>query len=204
MDELGLFPLGIVLVPAERAPLHIFEPRYRELIGECLELEREFGSILVEEEGMHSIGTRTRVTEVLERFEDGRLTVVVEGGERFRVVELTEGRSFHTAQVDPVEDETSETAPPDVVKKALVRYRRLARLAEVDTDELDPASPRLSFELASRVDFGVQRKQHLLEMRSEPERLAMVSSLLVDAARLLAREQEVRESASTNGKPKGR
>src|SRR3954468_21629543 len=99
MVEIGLFPLAIVLLPTERIPLHIFEPRYRELIRECLEEEREFGLLL---EGS-DVGTRARVTQVLQQLPDGRLNVVVEGGERFRIVERTEGRSFLTAEVEPLE-----------------------------------------------------------------------------------------------------
>ena len=85
MAEIGLFPLGIVLLPTERVPLHIFEPRYQELIGECLDADEEFGLVYADEDGVREIGTRARVTEVLERFDDGRLTILVEGGLRFRV-----------------------------------------------------------------------------------------------------------------------
>ena len=91
--ELGLFPLGIVLLPTERVPLHIFEPRYRELIGECIAEEREFGLVFADENGVRELGTRARVDEVLEQFDDGRMNIVVEGGERFRVESLTRGRS---------------------------------------------------------------------------------------------------------------
>ena len=91
MSELGLFPLGIVLLPSEQIPLHIFEERYQELISDCLDLEQEFGLIFADDEGLREIGTRAAVTEVLDRFDDGRLNIVVEGGERFRLLELTTG-----------------------------------------------------------------------------------------------------------------
>ena len=100
MTEIGIFPLGLVLLPGERVPLHIFEDRYKELIGECLEMDREFGVVLVEESGVRAVGTRASVVEVLERFPDGRLDVVVQGGGRFRVDQITEGRSFITAHVE--------------------------------------------------------------------------------------------------------
>ena len=97
MPELGLFPLPIVLLPTERVPLHIFEPRYRELIGECLETDREFGLLLTTDDGtVHQIGTRASVEEVLEELDDGRLNIIVEGRTRFRLLELTTGRSFTT------------------------------------------------------------------------------------------------------------
>ena len=99
MDEIGLFPLGMVLLPTERVPLHVFEEQYKELIGECIELEQEFGLVLQDDDGIREIGTRAAVVAVLERFDDGRMNVVVEGRERFRVVALTSGRAFRTADV---------------------------------------------------------------------------------------------------------
>src|SRR6476660_7099842 len=98
MPELGLFPLPIVLVPTERIPLHIFEPRYRELIDECIELGEEFGLVLATGDGaVHEVGTRARVVQVLEVADDeGTMNIVVEGGERFRLLDLTSGRSFTT------------------------------------------------------------------------------------------------------------
>ena len=101
VSEIGLFPLGIVLLPTELVPLHIFEERYRELIGECLARSASSGSCSPTTTASATVGTRAAVTEVLERFDDGRLNIVVEGRERFRVVELTDGRSFQTAEVEP-------------------------------------------------------------------------------------------------------
>src|ERR1043165_8329289 len=112
MDELGLFPLGIVLLPTEQLPLHIFEDRYKELIGECLENDAEFGLVYADDEGIRDVGTRARVAEVLTQFEDGRLNILVEGGERFRLDELTDGRSFTTGHVSAIDDheETADAA----------------------------------------------------------------------------------------------
>src|SRR5512146_3116487 len=102
MEELGLFPLELVLLPTERIPLHIFEPRYKELIRECLDEEREFGLVLDRGEETAEVGTRAGVVQVLQVLPDGRMNIVVEGRGRFRIVEPTEGRSFLTAAVDPV------------------------------------------------------------------------------------------------------
>ena len=99
MEEIGLFPLDIVLVPGERLPLHIFEDRYRELIAECLENSTEFGLIFRQGVALSGVGTRAEVHDVLRRYPDGRLDIVVVGGNRFRLVEETEGRSFVTARV---------------------------------------------------------------------------------------------------------
>jgi Lon protease-like protein len=199
--EIGLFPLGIVLLPTERIPLHIFEPRYRELIGECLDEERDFGLLLADDDGLREVGTRASVIEVLQEFEDGRLNVVVEGRERFRLVELTAGRSFQTGEVEPVEDE-DEDDPPTLAEReqALELFRRLAETAEAEVDIPEGDTEILSFELAARIDFGADLKQELLELRSERARLRRLAELMERATQAIAVERDVRERASGNGK----
>ena len=199
MEEIGLFPLGMVLLPTERAPLHIFEPRYRELIGECLDEGREFGLVLADDDGMREIGTRAAVVEVLERFEDGRLNVLVEGRERFRLRGMTGGRSFQTGEIEPVVDEPGE--PDDEqVAGALALLQRVAELAGADVADLELHTREPSFELAARVEFEPRLKQDLLEQRSEPARLRTVARLLEGAARALEQRQERSRLASTNGR----
>ncbi len=200
MPEIGLFPLELVLLPGERVPLHIFEDRYRELIGECLAENSEFGLILENEDGLREVGTSTAVVELIDTFEDGRMNVLVEGRRRFRVVELTEGRLFQTAEVEPLEDDGEEPTG-DEEEQALAVFRRLVAVAEADQiEEPDPGSAKLSFQLAARVDFGHDLKQELLEVRSERERLGRLAELLERAVEALVREREVRERASGNGK----
>jgi Lon protease-like protein len=198
MEEIGLFPLGIVLLPSERVPLHIFEPRYKELIGECLDDDVEFGLLYADEDGVREIGTRARVTDVLERFDDGRLNVVVEGGDRFRVTELTRGRSFMTAHVESLEDEP-EAVAAETAARAAGSFRALAALAEAEAEEVDESSPRLSFELAAQVELAPDAKQRLLELRSEEQRLDLLAELL-DAIRVtLIATRELGERAKRNG-----
>ena len=199
MPEIGLFPLQLVLLPTERVPLHIFEPRYKELIGECLEEGLEFGLVLEDEDGRRDVGTQAAVVEVLQVFDDGRMNVVVEGRRRFRLVELTAGREFLTGEVEPVEDDP-DPAPPEEVEAALGVFRRLVEVAESDVDEPDPAVGDLSFELASRVDFGHELKQEILELRSERRRLKRLVEILGRAVEAIALEKEVRERASGNGR----
>jgi Lon protease-like protein len=204
VSELGLFPLGIVLLPTEQIPLHIFEDRYQELIGECLAEEREFGLVFADEDGLREIGTRAAVTEVLDRFEDGRLNIVAEGRERFRLVELTEGRSFQTGIVEAVADE-QDTADPEDTAHALELFHRLVELtgAEVEEPRLDV--PQLSFELAGRFDFAPELKQRLLQLTSEHRRMQLLAELLAGAAVAVEREREIAERAQGNGKvdPRG-
>jgi Lon protease-like protein len=200
MREIGLFPLDLVLLPGEQRPLHIFEARYRELIGECLERGEEFGLLLEDEAGMRDVGTRAAVVEVLQRYDDGRLDVVVEGGERFRLVELTEGRSFATARVDSFEDALDDEPDDDELERVVQSFGRVVEAAQVEVDDLEPALGRLAFQIVARIDLGNQVKQTLLELTSERERLSTLEPLLEQAAEAVRVDREVRERASGNGR----
>ena len=200
MSDLGLFPLPIVLVPTERIPLHIFEPRYLELITECHESGEEFGLVLATGDGaVHEIGTRAAVLEVLEVLDDGRLNVVVEGRDRFRLLELTSERSFKTAVVEPVVDEP-EPPDPAAAERALELFRELAKIAESDVDVPTADSELLDFELAARVDFGTDAKQELLASTSPRARMTRLVELLELSIEAIHRERRLRELAGRNGK----
>lgn len=204
MTEIGLFPLGIVLLPTEQIPLHIFEDRYQELIGECLAEEREFGLVYADDDGLREVGTRAAVTEVLERFEDGRMNVVVEGRERFRLLELTGGRSFQTGVVEPLED-VPDPADPTEEERALALFRRLVELTGAEVEPPAAGAAQLSFELAGRFEFAAGLKQRLLALTSERERVHMLAEVLEAAAVAVEREREIAERAAGNGKvdPRG-
>ena len=200
MPELGLFPLPIVLVPTERIPLHIFEPRYKELIDECIELGEEFGLVLATGDGaVHEIGTRARVAQVVERLDDGSLNIVVEGGERFRLLDLTSGRAFTTGIVEPVQDDDEPALSADV-ERALEIFTELAEVSESDVEIPDPLSPLFDFELAARVDFAVEAKQELLSMTSPRARMTALIRLLETALEAVKLELTLRERAGRNGK----
>ncbi|MFL5964193.1 MAG: LON peptidase substrate-binding domain-containing protein [Gaiellaceae bacterium] len=200
MPELGLFPLPIVLVPTERIPLHIFEPRYRELIDECIELGEEFGLVLATGDGaVHEIGTRARVAQVLDVLDDESVNIVVEGGERFRLLELTSGRAFTTGIVEPVQDDDEPPLRADL-ERALEVFGELAAVSESDVDVPDADSPFLDFELAARVDFAPEAKQELLSMTSPRARMTALVGLLEVALEAIRLEQTLRERAGRNGK----
>jgi Lon protease-like protein len=199
-EPLGLFPLPLVLVPTERVPLHIFEDRYRELIAECLEDGTEFGFVLTTGDGaVHEIGTRAWVAEVLDELDDGRMNIVVEGRERFRLLELTSGRSFTTGLVEPVVDDDEPAGRPEA-EQALALFGTLVDLSDADVDLPPPDVPQLDFQLAARVDFGVDAKQELLATTSPRRRMERLVALLEQAIELLQIEQTMRERASRNGK----
>src|SRR6266516_1212095 len=174
MARIGLFPLEPVLVPTERVPLNVFEPRYRELVGECLERGEEFGIVLVKESGdVHHVGTRAAIVEVLQVLPDGRVHIVVEGGDRFRLLEVDHERSFDTASVEELVDQED---PPD------------------------PAAPQFDYEVTGRVEFSNASKQELLELTSPRQRLARLADLLERALEALLIDSELRKRAHGNGK----
>ena len=199
MDELGLFPLGIVLLPTERLPLHIFEDRYKELVEECLEQDAEFGLVYADSDGIRDVGTRARVAEVLTRFEDGRLNILVEGGERFQVDELTDGRSFHTAQVSPVAD-AEDAADAAAIEDAMRVFGVLRDVTGSEVELPDPGSPQLSFALAGKVELAAGEKLMLLRELSERRRIELVQELLEHAVLAARRMRRAAERATTNGR----
>jgi Lon protease-like protein len=198
--EIGLFPLALVLAPTERVPLHIFEPRYKELIGECIADAEPFGLLLEDDSGRRDIGTLAGVREVVHVFDDGRMNILVEGRDRFRVTEWTDGRTYPTAEVEPLEDEDDSQPETSATEQALALFRQLAAVAEAEIEEPDGASGSLAFEIAAHVDFGTHPKQELLELRSERERLQRLTELLEQALAAMVREREIRERAATNGR----
>ena len=199
MDELGLFPLGIVLLPTEQLPLHIFEERYKELIGECLDDDGEFGLVYADDDGLRDVGTRARVVEVLTRFEDGRLNILVEGGERFRLTELTDGRSFSTGLVAPIDD-VDETAEAAAVDEALRLFGALRELTQSEVDVPERGDAQLSFALAAKVELPAEEKLALLAETSERVRMEQVQELLATALLTAQRVRRAAERASTNGR----
>ncbi|MFO7572101.1 MAG: LON peptidase substrate-binding domain-containing protein [Gaiellaceae bacterium] len=199
MPEIGLFPLGIVLLPAERVPLHIFEERYKELIDRCLSNDEEFGLVYADDDGIRDIGTRAGVVQVINRFDDGRLNVLVEGRQRFMLVELTSGESFHTGEVTPLDDD-EDPSSAETVSRALDLFGRLRELAGSDVEMPSPDDPQLSFTIAGHVELAEELKLELLAETSERARLEQLCEFLEDAAESLRIRRRAVERAATNGR----
>jgi ATP-dependent Lon protease len=196
--ELGLFPLGTVLVPGELLPLHIFEQRYKELIADCLEGEQQFVLLYADDEGAREVGTTARVVDVLDRFDDGRMNIVVEGREVVRVTELTRGRSYMTGTVERAEDDPTAG---EEAGSALGLYRQIALASGADPDpDVDRGPHPLSYAIAARVEFPTPEKQRILELRRERERLSAIVELLARGLQSVAMANEIERRASTNGK----
>jgi ATP-dependent Lon protease len=200
VTQIGLFPLELVLVPTERVPLNVFEERYKELVGECLERDEEFGIVLMRESGdMHHVGTRAAVSEVLQVLQDGRMHVVVEGGDRFRVLEVDHERSYATGTVEELVD-VDDPPEPDDIDRALETFRLIQETLGSPGEPPDRDSPHLDFGLVARVDFSTESKQELLELTSPRLRFARLVVLLENAHEALVLERELRQRAHGNGK----
>ena len=200
MSDIPLFPLNVVLMPGAPLPLHIFEDRYKQMVNECLEQESEFGMVFADESGTRQVGCTARIVELVERYEDGRMLILVEGSRRFRLNNVLTGKPYYMGEIDFFEEEAEE----DVNALAEECITLLERVVEAATEgsvgiEIEPPYRNLSFAIAGRVEFEPDTRQQILELTSERERLEKVKELLTAAAERLERERQAREKAQANG-----
>ncbi|MEA2319146.1 MAG: hypothetical protein QOD44_3335 [Solirubrobacteraceae bacterium] len=197
--DFPLFPLGIVALPHELVPLHIFEERYRTMIGECIERRSEFGIVWVEDDELRPVGCAVEVSEVLERMEDGRMNILTRGTRPFRIVSRQDDLPYPAATVEFLVDKDEERDPASA-KSAQDAYNDLVEEATdriLDSEELQAMT---AYEMAATVDFGAEAKQGLLDLRSENARLRLVARLFRAAVKRLDFIERARERARSNGK----
>ena len=198
MALLPLFPLDVVLLPGTPLPLHIFEPRYKEMIGECRANNAPFGVVRALEEGMAEVGCTAEILSVTKEYSDGRLDLVAEGRKRFEVLELKRERAFLQAEVLLVPDEPGAASEEDKARAIQVHLEILSLAGAVqDLSAADPSA--LSFYLAGSLPLDLDFKQNLLAMRSESERIRAVASFLESILPNLRRAAKAREKAGGNG-----
>jgi ATP-dependent Lon protease len=169
------------------------------LIADCLEHEQPFGLVYADDDGLRRTGTLATVVEVVDRFDDGRLNIVVEGGERFRLVELTEGRSFHTGTIEPFSD-SDDPPPPDDVRRGLGLFARLVELTGAEVEVPDEELEQPAFAIASRFELAPELKLELLEEPSARLRLKRLCEILETVAAAVERQREVAGLAQRNGR----
>jgi Lon protease-like protein len=174
---LPLFPLDLVLLPGVPLPLHVFEPRYKEMIAECLEEKKPFGVVRASSDGVAEIGCTAEIIEVTKRYDDGRMDILTRGVERFEVVQVHDERSFLEAEFSVVEDEPQE-ASDQLAQRALSLYEEISKLAGASGDGPALSDEYLSFQLAGSLPLDLDFKQKLLTTLSEPKRLQAVISYL--------------------------
>ena len=199
IERFPLFPLGLVLLPREVVPLHIFEERYKLMIGECLDAGREFGILWLADDGLKEIGCSAEITEVLERTEDGRMNILVQGTRPLRLLRRLDDLDYPAGDIELL-DEDPPGEDPDAGGKARATYAELvekvtdSRPSESDLGELD------AYGMAATLDFALEAKQDLLEQRSEAERLESLAELFSATLRRLEHSERAAERAQGNGK----
>jgi Lon protease-like protein len=198
LERFPLFPLGLVLLPQELVPLHIFEERYKLMIGECLENESEFGIVWLSDEGLRDIGCTARITRVIERFDDGRLNILVEGDQPLRLLRRIDDMPYPAGDVELLEDFDPD-GDPELAERARARYAELVEAATEDKADLDDIAQLDAYGMAATVEHPSEAKQALLELRAENDRLRMVDEMFRTAIKRVAYAEEAAERAQTNG-----
>ena len=199
---LPLFPLNIVLFPRTDLPLHIFEERYKEMIGECLQKSSEFGVVLVQERSLENTGCSASITQVVKRYDDGRMDILVRGQRRFEIVMLNQERSYLRGEPAFFEDESPLPPSDERRRKAVELYDQAKALLGVQEEpETAPkgADAQLSFQIMARLPADLGFKQSLLPLRSEEERISRVVSYLEQLLSELTRVSAARTRAGRNG-----
>jgi Lon protease-like protein len=197
---LPLFPLDLVLLPGIPLPLHVFEPRYKEMIGECLAGKTAFGVVRAkDEEGIAEIGCTAEILTVTKEYDDGRMDIVTQGRERFEIVTVNHERAFLQAEVLYLIDD-SITSTREEGAEALKLHNEILSLAGAALEKLQPdEDPQLSFHLAGTLPLDLDFKQTLLEMKSEGERVRALISYLQTILPDLRRTVHIRQKAGGNG-----
>jgi len=200
---LPIFPLELVLLPGVPLPLHIFEPRYKEMIAECLEQKKPFGVVRASSEGVADIGCTAEIMSVTKKYDDGRMDILARGVERLEVIEVNEDRSFLQAEISVVQDEDEdedEDADEDgsgkptteMVTHAVRLHAEIAKLAGAEPSGPDEQAGNLSFLLAGSLPLDLDFKQSLLSTLSEAKRLQAVVSYLEAILPALRRASKAR------------
>ena len=184
---LPIFPLELVLLPGVPLPLHIFEPRYKEMIAECLEQKKPFGVVRASSDGVADIGCTAEIMSVTKKYDDGRMDILTRGVDRFEVIEVNEDRAFLQAEIAMVQDEDEDEGEhggehgkptAEMVTQAVRLHAEIAKLAGAEPSGPDEHAGNLSFLLAGSLPLDLDFKQSLLSTLSEAKRLEAVVGYL--------------------------
>lgn len=201
-----LFPLQVVVFPRTRLPLHIFEERYKEMVGNAIRDNSEFGVVLAKEDGIVNAGCTVQVEKVLHMYPDGRLDIITRGNRRFEIVSLSEEKQYLQAEVNFYDDDDFAPAPEELRDQALTQYKAFRDLASNrGQGEPDLQDPQLSFQLAQSLP-DLDFLNGLLRHRSETGRLKELNHYLAEyipRQRLIDRMKELAPTNGFGGKPAG-
>jgi Lon protease-like protein len=197
--DFPLFPLGIVALPSELIPLHIFEERYKTMIGHCIEEDAEFGIVWLADDGLRPVGCACEIAEVLERMEDGRINLIARGTRPFRLESRSDALPYPAGEVEFLDDRAEEP-DAEAADAARTAYAKLVEEATDRTPDLDEIAAMSAYEMAATVEFGLDAKQGLLDLRSEGARMRLLTRLFRAAVRRLDFVERAQAMARSNGK----
>jgi ATP-dependent Lon protease len=198
-DRIPLFPLNVVLLPGAALPLHIFEPRYRAMVKNCLEQKSEFGMLLALPDGIARVGCTAEILEVVKRYDDGRMDIITAGRAPFRVVELFTNDPLLEGHVDYLEDR--ETPFNDSTHRQLVELFEACHTLIFDDypKNLQNETEDFSYVVAAALPMDLLWKQQVLELRSEADRQERLVAYLREWAPHLQKKEAMRQRAGGNG-----
>ncbi len=199
VNEFPLFPLGLVALPQEAIPLHIFEDRYKTMINECLRDEREFGIVWMADDGLRDVGCACRIERVLELLDDGRMNILTRGTRPLRVLERQSHLPYPAGVIEFLAD-AEESVDEQAAQAAREAYADLVRRATDREPESAELTAMDAYGMAATVDFGLDAKQALLDLRTESARLRLVTRLFRAAIKRLDFVDGAQERARSNGK----
>jgi Lon protease-like protein len=197
--DFPLFPLGLVALPTELVPLHIFEERYKTMIGRCLDEESEFGIVWMAEDGLRPIGCACEIAEVVERLEDGRINLIARGTRAFRIEARQDELPYPAGTVEFLDDRDEED-DAEAAQEAHTAYAELVDEATDRTPDMEEIGAMSAYQMAATVEFGLDAKQGLLDLRSEAARLRLVTRLFRAALKRLDFVNRAQARARSNGR----
>src|SRR5215471_16179917 len=198
--RLPLFPLNLVLLPGADLPLHIFEPRYRQMVRECIDTKSPFGMLLALPNGIAGTGCTAEILEVTKRYDDGRCDILTTGRDPFRVVELFSDQPLLRGSIDYLEDRPGPLSPR-LTRDLIELYETCHTLVFEDCPrDFDPAAEsEISYKIAASLPMDLLWKQRVLELRSEAERQERLVAYLREWSPHLQKEDTLRAQAAGNG-----
>lgn len=197
--DFPLFPLGLVALPTELIPLHIFEERYKTMIGRCIDERSEFGIVWMAEDGLRPVGCACEIAEIVDRMDDGRINLIARGTRPFRIEARQEELPYPAGTVEFLDDR-DEDADAEVAEAAHAAYADLVNEATDRTPDLAEIGAMSAYQMAATVEFGLDAKQGLLDLRSEAARLRLVTRLFRAAIKRLDFVNRAQARARSNGK----
>ena len=195
---LALFPLDVVLFPDAPLPLHIFEPRYKEMVRELLQSHEPFGVVRARENGIEQVGCTAEIVAVAKEYEDGRMDIVTEGRKRFEIMQVDMGKAYLRAEVLYIVDEPERPKEEDVAR-LLDMQREMLELMGANAEVPASDDEHLTLTIAASMPFDLDMKQQLLVSRSEPQRMASLIDYYEKVLPGLRRAVKARSKAGGNG-----